>query len=230
MRLSNEALQQNAGALEGRENHMPHLNFTLPTPPEPFTGSLVSSDADWHFNACLDTYSGSWTIYAHGYLEAARALVSRVGQTKSSQDTLVYPIVFLFRQYIELTLKHLIVTTGELIDNTQVPGNRHSLHPLWERLLPLQAEMEVRMSQVVLNQLEQEEVGRILREFDVFDKRSYTFRYPVGRDGEPSLPAHLRHLNLRRFRDAMDRLAYLLDRLVMGAEYFYEYYGPGAAP
>lgn len=204
--------------------------ITLPDPPQPFVGPLVSGDADWQFNACLDKFGASWTIYAHGYLEAARILVAHVGETKMWQDTLVYPIVFLFRQYVELTLKHLIVTTGELVNSEQSPGDKHPLGPLWHRLAPLQTEMEARMSQVVLNHAEREEVGRILGEFDALDVASYAFRYPVDNKGAPSLPTHLRHLNLRRFRDAMDRLAHLLDRLVTGADYFYDYYGPGAAP
>jgi hypothetical protein len=147
-----------------------------------------------------------------------------------SQDTLVFPIVFLFRQYAELTLKHLVVSISGLLCDEQAPGNRHKLVALWARVQPLVTDMEARMSQIVLDQAERKEIGCIIAAIEEVDERSFTFRYPETTLRQPSLPDGVQHLNLRRFGDAIDRLAYLLDRLVIGADYFYDYYGPGSQP
>jgi hypothetical protein len=52
-------------------------------------------------NACLNW--GGGLVYALGYRTAADALIERVAGM--DQDALVYPIVFCYRQYLELLLK-----------------------------------------------------------------------------------------------------------------------------
>lgn len=87
------------------------------TPPTP--GVKLFTDAvDWQNNACT---SGGWIIdpwdlYADGYREAADHLVERIVEGQSlTLDTIVYPIVFLYRQYLELRLKQLIPLSGRLL-------------------------------------------------------------------------------------------------------------------
>ena len=38
-----------------------------------------------------------------------------------------------------------------------------------------------------------------------------SFRYPVDKDGTPSLPEELRHINIRNLGEVMQRLGSLLD-------------------
>lgn len=60
---------------------------------------LFSTQEDWWNNACMNWSSSGWSLYASGYKEAADALVTKVEERSTNQDTFVYPVLFLYRQY-----------------------------------------------------------------------------------------------------------------------------------
>jgi hypothetical protein len=66
---------------------------------------LFKSDADWINNACLNFKEDQLNLYAIGYKRAAELLLEHVKNSGRDQDTLVYPIIFLYRHYLELRLK-----------------------------------------------------------------------------------------------------------------------------
>lgn len=201
---------------------------SLPTPPSPHKGPLVAGgDIDWWNNACLDPHHPSWIGYADGYLKAARLLVRHVTEARSDQDILVYPIVFLYRQYVELTLKQIVIAYRSFVNDDTPQQYSHSLLEQWQSIPPLFSKLQEIMDQEVLTTSELAETNRLLKEFDSVDRSSETFRYPVRKDGTSSLPQDLTHLNLRRFAEGMDRLAHLLGELVTTAYYFDDYFTPG---
>lgn len=201
-----------------------------PEPPEPHDGPLIGADSDWWNTACINPFGTSWTTYARGYLAAARILVEKVGETKSEQDSLVYPIVFLCRQYLELTLKYLLSTAREFLGEDAQTANGHSLIVPWNTLRPLFERLDKRMNQRVLSRAELEEVHRLLRECEKVDRTSFAFRYPVDKKGVSSHPQDLAHLIVRRLIDGVNRLAHLLDSLVVATDYYHDFWGPGAEP
>lgn len=67
---------------------------------------LFKPDIDWKNNACLNFSHDMSEIYISGYKSAGDILVEHVKQKKRNQDFLVYPIGFLYRQYLELRLIH----------------------------------------------------------------------------------------------------------------------------
>lgn len=75
-----------------------------------------------------------WFLYAEGYRRGAEILVERAAATRGELDALVYPIVFLYRQYAELALKILVRDAGILIDDPEAPINTHDLARLWARV------------------------------------------------------------------------------------------------
>ena len=58
----------------------------------------------WKYNAW---FWPTWDVYAIGYKEAAYLVVNSPTFT-SSIDIYVYPVMFLYRQYIELQMKEII--------------------------------------------------------------------------------------------------------------------------
>ncbi|HMK50182.1 MAG TPA: hypothetical protein VK435_09020, partial [Thermodesulfovibrionales bacterium] len=84
------------------------LSFETPPPPSADDKLFQSAD-DWWHNACLNYMHDSWPAYIIGYKKAADILVRHIKQKRRSQDTLVYPIIFLYRQYLELAIKNLIL-------------------------------------------------------------------------------------------------------------------------
>ena len=56
-------------------------------------------------NAVLNWGNESFTVYAQAYYEAAQTLLDDTLSRRGLPDTDIYPIVFLFRHFLELTLK-----------------------------------------------------------------------------------------------------------------------------
>jgi len=73
-----------------------------------------------------------------GYKKAADLLVEQSQRSGYDRDTLVYPIIFMYRQFIELELKYLISTYGP---RTGVKANwkSHDIAHLWSEFVKVLA-------------------------------------------------------------------------------------------
>ena len=98
---------------------------------------LLTSDSDWHNNACLNYMSDHGTAYTEGYRRAGDIDVS--GRV---QNFLVYPVLFLYRHHIELLIKQIVglaLVLSEVPDTDQYKKDNHNLNTLWllaKKLLP----------------------------------------------------------------------------------------------
>lgn len=163
---------------------------------------------DWQNNACLNFIGGDsqWFAYAQGYKTAADVCVEYVMNTHRDHDVLVYPIVFNYRQYVELSLKSIIVDARRLLDEPGSAPLTHNLLTLWNTARPLLLGAEPKGEQTVIAN-----VDACLKRFDQLDPTSQSFRYPVDGDGQTTLPGDLYHVNLRQLREVVDRLGGFLD-------------------
>lgn len=166
---------------------------------------LFSTQEDWWNNACMNWSSSGWSLYASGYKEAADALVTKVEERSTNQDTFVYPVLFLYRQYLELQLKMMVRTLRHLQDIGRDFPKGHKIDVIWT-----EAERLLRQAFPDESRAELVETGRLIHEFANVDPLSTAFRYPVDKDGNPSLPG-IKHINLRNVREVMAKIAMLLD-------------------
>ena len=167
---------------------------------------LFKSDADWWHNACLNFNGIDFNAYAIGYKQAANFLVERVSQERRYQDTLVYPIAFLYRQYLELRLKQLIHVGYMLLDIPPKEGNlHHGIDKLWKQCRNIMEKIHPEENADDLGDIE-----KSISEFTRVDPSSTAFRYPADKKGNPSLKC-LKHINLRNLAETMDKIAALLD-------------------
>lgn len=132
-------------------------------------------------------------IYATGYFEAAKIIYQNLDSQKRYHDILVYPIIYLFRQSIELLMKDIIKTGYKLIHNTDKYFDRHELINLWNEVLEILNE-----SKIEHNTNDIEVITSLINEFDKIDPRSTAFRYPEKINGEESLYG-INHINLDTF-------------------------------
>jgi hypothetical protein len=177
-------------------------------------GLFSTAGADWRLNAALmHGYGDRWLAYAIGYKRAADILVSSVAETGRHQDVLVYPVVFLYRQYLELTLKNLIRKSRMLLDDGHANDDldSHDLRKYWEithKLLVRLADGKASRRLV--------RVERLIDELCRHDPASFSFRYPVSKPNRvtrrraPTLAA-LRMINLGRVQMHVRSSAELLD-------------------
>jgi hypothetical protein len=179
-------------------------NIALPELPTA-RDALFQSAADGWENACLSCGSNKWITYELGYKEAADLLVAQIECGHRYQDLLVYPIVNLYRHYLELAIKGLIRQAQSLLgDPVEVPAH-HRISDLWttcsallDRICPGDSVEQLR------------QVGRLLREFSTVDPTSEAFRYPMDKKGNPTLPS-LQYVDLSNVRNVIAKVAVMLN-------------------
>lgn len=166
---------------------------------------LFVSGADWEHNACINCYSESFTGYAWYYKTAADELVRSAMENRGILDVIINPIGFLYRQYVELALKEIVVLCNRLEQHSVPAPLHHNLNSLWseaKRLLSAQYGANV--------PAEIRHLDQVVDEFSRFDPTSVAFRYPWDKNGRPSLQG-LSHINVRNLYETMERVASFLD-------------------
>src|SRR5690348_16890817 len=103
-------------------------------------GKLFDGD-DGRLNACVNFARDANRLntgYVEGYRRGAVALFERILETDRDHNYLVYPIVFLWRQCIELQLKE-IIALGSQVDGGpyEHPTKTHDVGELWQLARPI---------------------------------------------------------------------------------------------
>jgi hypothetical protein len=163
---------------------------------------LFQSGDDWWHNACLNYGCDDWELYIGGYKRAGNVLVDHIKETHRDQDSLVFPIVFVYRQYLELRLKKLIMDCKKLFDEQPDFPKVHDLRKLWADCRQLLEKLEPKV--------EQKDLGAVdegIQQFCELDPSSESFRYPSSKKGDKSLPSDLTYINLRNLSDLMEKLS-----------------------
>lgn len=131
--------------------------------------------------------------FPEAYMNTAIILLQLIIMTNSNgvRDGLIYPALFSFRHYLELTMKDSLnhnLGTSKVADD--VIKREHSLKKLWTALLPYIEKGE-----------DKEIMQKLIYEINNVDSSSETFRYPyeVDEDGNRRLP----HIDQTRLNDVV---------------------------
>ena len=160
---------------------------------------------DWYYNAVLNGQRDNLSLYAVGYKRAGEILVEAVVKSRKDHDSLVFPIAFVYRQYLELRLKQLIRDSKRLLDDTSGFPATHKIAELWKICRPLLNEVELNVGEQVLDAIEE-----LITEFAKVDEDSYAFRYPTDTKNNPSLP-DLSYVNLPNLAEVIKKMANFLE-------------------
>ena len=143
---------------------------------------FTTASGNWRLNAHVrDEWhqDAAWVRYIDGYKFAAEAALKAVQAEFRERDSVVFPIVHLYRQRLELCLKAIVVFGNGLFDQSfQFPGH-HNLTALWSLARPLLIQRWGKHRVL-------KAVGEQIEEFAHFDGGSFSYRYPVQRDGKTS--------------------------------------------
>jgi hypothetical protein len=146
-----------------------------------------------------------WYKFAHGYKIAAEVLISRLNERGVISERVCLPILFLYRHYVELSLKALLLDLGELTDGDQeIPGS-HALIPLWKNLRTRLLGFDPGQESPWLDRAEV-----LIKELDTLDPRSFTFRYPVSKAGARLLPGPI-SFDMNHFREVAEELEMVIE-------------------
>ena len=171
------------------------------------------------YNACVGDNGGFYMhAYVKGYREAVEILLERVLTERYLLDSLVYPIIYNARHFVELSLKASIENLkyiNQILGNKCdiIKTNTHHISNLWEIVKDL-CSAESRYENILLK------LEEFVSDYSDMDDSAETFRFPQDRKGE----FHLKTqgcINLEAFAErfaemseAFDALSYMDDLLV----------------
>lgn len=141
--------------------------------------------------ASLSRFKGAeWFGYSEGYFRAAIYTLNVAAETPDEVEWLAYPIVFLFRQAMELKMKETIRECGPIVGREIPAPEGHKFTDLWKELEMLLREVWPDHPPDPVEKA----LGAQLRSWQNIDSSSTAFRYPERLKGGPSL--HFKVLNL----------------------------------
>lgn len=156
---------------------------------DPFDNAEIASDGFARLVLMMD-----------GYKKAADLMVEESTSDRLTRDMLVFPVIFNYRQFLELSLKFHLATYGPSV-GIDPNWRSHDLARLWAKFLEMLHEYGT---------IDPDEVdpvvGEIVLEFAKIDPGSYAYRYPVDRQGNP-LPVAYSDLHLPTLADVMNAVA-----------------------
>lgn len=165
--------------------------------------------SDWQNNALLYGCGSRWETYTAGYRMAAESLVQRVIE-EGTQDLLIYPIVFLYRHYIELRLKELLLSGNRLLKRPVKVEKEHNIQRLWCKCREIIKAVWPDEDKLFLEVIE-DRIGQ----FCSVDPKSMAFRYPEDLKGNETLQG-LQVINVRHVSKIMEELGNSLDGVSIG--------------
>jgi len=191
---------------------------------EPNITNLLSLDTRWPkagdrlfvqskpaFDAHLAQHAGARLYHlTGGYKIAADLLVAQTETEAWKRRKLVYPVLFCYRHFLELTLKTILDEYGSM-GNVPPVWTHHRLEDLW-------IDFRLLLHNINGDNLQEDgtdAVEECIAEFAKIDPSSATFRYPVGRNGQP-FENNLDYVDLFNLRATMQTI----ENYFIGAEGF----------
>lgn len=168
--------------------------------------TLFKEEVPPDYGAWLQNKGNKFYLYSEGYKEAGNRLYEFCSKNRFSVNTLIYPVVFNYRQFIELRLKELIMMGYRLLDINKDFANEHSLLKLW---VTYKNDILANIGNVepeILNNVE-----RTISQFNTEDPKSMSFRYPISNSTKRNEYINRDTIDLDNFKKVIDRLVYFLD-------------------
>lgn len=166
----------------------------------------------------------NWWEYIEGYKKAAYSLLasSNVLGSGRKEYEMVYPMIFSYRQYIELVLKEIILNAREFLNINEKFPDTHKIEELWKMCKELLQKMDKILDPrftasngygEILNAYTALEAD--LKIFWKLDPNSESFRYPVDKRGHP-IVVDLKVVDFKNLKELMGRIDEHLDGISSG--------------
>ena len=164
---------------------------------------------------------GKFYGYMKGYKESADYLIENAVSSKdiSIIDTVIYPVCFLYRQYLELAMKIIYISYSGESKETKINTFKrinHGLIKIWNKIKPYLKEEAEKNEQDDINIVEE-----YIEQFHRLDISSFTFRYPITKDFNEVINNQKR-INLPNLQERMDELCNFFDGCIAKLDYFKE--------
>ena len=153
--------------------------------------------------------------YTAGFQRAADMIVDTANTDNGNPDNLFFPVAYLYRHHIELSLKDLVrlgVRLGALKDCEDCLGD-HNLHKLWNKAKDLvQAISSTSPHQDI------EATEHVILEFHKLDPDGQAFRYARTKNGEQNLQKAPDRVDLNDLKTTVDGVSAFLEAAYAGID------------
>ena len=139
-------------------------------------------------------------LMTDGYKKAGDLMVEASTEDLLTRAIVVCPVIFNYRQFLELSLKYQLATYGPSV-GIRPNWHTHDLAVLWSEFLAMLDEYGTEDPDEV-----DPVVGEIILEFAKIDPGSYAYRYPVDKNGV-ALPVAYSDLHLPTLGDVMNAVS-----------------------
>jgi hypothetical protein len=149
-----------------------------------------------------------------GYRRSAEMLAERVVADADNKDldTVIFPFAALWRHYVELQLKSLVLNYRFLLNKPYEQRRSHKVLQLWQELRVLIAEDGHSVTGEDVRS-----VDRVMTQLHDLDPGSEDFRYAHRKDGSATMQ-DVQALDYVRFHEAMTAVANFLEAVDTGLD------------
>jgi len=162
-----------------------------------FKPNILESDMN------IPTGVNKFFYFSESYRKAAEELFIKIKNLGHDTNFLIAPTIYLCRHFLELRLKELI--SGINYSNTEAYSFRdgHNLENLWNIYKSLLSNVD---SSINPNATDLVNVEKLIKEFNIIDSSSMSFRYPVEKDKKSGTLSDLQSFDMENFIEVMERL------------------------
>jgi hypothetical protein len=153
--------------------------------PESFADYGYTAFETWEYRPLIYVLEAnkSWIDFKESFYRASELIVDRLTNGHGLMDIEGVAAVFLFRHYLELALKRIVVRGRALIrhdknaawKDVEDVAKIHSLRELWKLTL---ADAKPKIEQRIWDSYDIGFVEKCITEFDERDAKGFSFRYP----------------------------------------------------
>lgn len=163
------------------------------------------TEGHWEYNGCLNFSADPDYGYAEGYKRASDILISWIKNQRRDQDFLVYPIIFLYRQSIELKLKSVIKNGLILLEINSEKIDHHNIVKLFDKSREILLKVGPMCHEDLIK------LEKIILALNELDPSSYVWRYSKDKKGNATLNPEDKSINLATLSEEITKAYSFLD-------------------
>lgn len=162
-----------------------------------------------HYSTSIGAVGQDFTWYADSYRTAFEVLTNHCRETLTDDQYLLLPIVYIFRHYIELRLKDILLSYFEVVGDREGFQKylHHNIMSLWQAF---REQWEYNGYSHKSEEIDFDNAERIIMEISKIDRDSFAFRYPIDKKNLKK-PIDFQHIELVVFIETAEKLSRFLD-------------------
>lgn len=175
---------------------------------------ITSRDKSQQSTIASSFFKSKYYEYEIAYKRAGDILVEQaLADASLFLSVSVYPITFLYRQFLELYIKDILLRFDEDFDANKKPYSAHDVHPLWHKLFDI-VQLKIGYFPKQLINIDFADVlcatDKYFAEISVLDKGSMSFRYPDNKTHTKNFFKKEIPVDIKNLKERINELANIL--------------------